>query len=795
MCTRKNLAVSLVLAISMAGVSYGAGGNLPGDGLSESTAYQIEDLADFDVFADPCNSATYWASGVYTKLVCDPNLAGRPYTTAVIAPDTSTDYGFQGVPFAGIFDGNDHIVSNLTIDTAGAGNDYLGLFGSIEGSSAEVKNLGLENVDITGGAESWYLGGLCGYNANGTITNSYATGAVTGGDNSWYLGGLCGYNSDGTITNCYATGSVTGGDYSNWLGGLCGDNSYGTISNCYATGSVTGEYHFGGLCGENYGTITNCYATGLVTGYAYLGGLCGENYGTITNCYATGSVTGDVYLGGLCGGNYSGTITNCYFYLFSGPDNSLGTALNDLQMQDAVSFAGFDFAGNSNDGEDDYWTIVSGHCPRLTWQTDDGPLVPSPPVTTLSGSGYSYNPFQINSYADFTEFRTNSSLRYGYYILTSDIDLSGETFTTAVIDGFFGGHFDGNGHIICNITIDTAGADNDYLGLFSKISASVNDLSIENINITGGADSGYLGGLCGHNYYGTITNCYAAGSIIGGGCLGGLCGYNDYGTIADCYAAGAVSGRSYLGGLCGLNHDGTITNCYAAGSIIGGGYLGGLCGYNNYSTIANCYATGSVTGDDRLGGLCGYNPYGTITNCYATGSITGDDYLGGLCGLNYEGAINNCYATGSVTGGDNSHDLGGLCGYNESGAIIYCFWNIETGGPYNGIGTPKTTEEMQMRSTFTDAGWDFMGEDINGTDDFWRMCVDGIDYPKLLWQFLAGDFVCRDGVNLIDFAVLAETWGLSSGQAGYNELCDLIDDDTIDLNDLAVFVENWLAGK
>ncbi|MCK5270521.1 MAG: hypothetical protein KAJ46_07040, partial [Sedimentisphaerales bacterium] len=599
----------------------------------------------------------------------------------------------------------------------------------------------ITNSYATGSVTGQYhFGGLCGYNSYGTITNCYATGAVTGGNNSWYLGGLCGYNSDGTITNCYSTGSVAGGDYSRylgglcgdnsygtitncyatglvtgdgWLGGLCGDNSYGTITNCYATGSVTGEYHFGGLCGENYGTITNCYATGLVTGYAYLGGLCGENYGTITNCYAAGSVTGDVYLGGLCGGNYSGTITNCYFYLLSGPDNSLGTALDDLQMQDAVSFAGFDFAGNPNDGQDGYWTIVNGHCPKLTWQTDDGPLV-SPPVTTLSGSGYSYNPFQINSYADFTEFRTNSRLRCGYYILATDIDLSGETFTTAVI-GFFGGHFNGNGHVISNITIDTAGANNNYLGLFSSICASVSDLSIENINITGGYKTLCLGGLCGYNANGTITNCYSTGSVTGWG------------------------DSRYLGGLCGYNSHGIITDCYAAGSIIGGSCCGGLCGYNARGTIINCYATGSIIGGSWCGGLCGYNYNGTITNC---------------------------------------------------------FWDVETSGMnVSDGGTGKTTDEMQIRSTFTDAGWDFVGEDVNGTDDFWRMCVDGIDYPKLSWQFLASDFVCRDGVDLIDFAVLAETWGLSSGQAGYNELCDLVDDDTIDLDDLAVFVENWLAGK
>ena len=101
--TRQNLTVSLVLAISMVGISYGAGGILPGDGLSESTAYLIEDLADFDVFANQENAATYWANGVYTKLTCDPNLTGRPYTTAVIAPDTpDTSSSFDGIPFEGI---------------------------------------------------------------------------------------------------------------------------------------------------------------------------------------------------------------------------------------------------------------------------------------------------------------------------------------------------------------------------------------------------------------------------------------------------------------------------------------------------------------------------------------------------------------------------------------------------------------------------------------------------------------------------------------------------------------------
>lgn len=352
---------------------------------------------------------------------------------------------------------------------------------------------------------------------------------------------------------------------------MCGYN-FGIINNCYSTVSVTGDDSLGGLCGANNGSFTNydgrinnCYATGSVTGgdYSYyLGGICGDNHGdgSISNCYAIGPVrAGDFshFLGGLCGKNFFSTITNCYFYLLNGPDNSLGTALDDLQMQDAASFPGFDFAGDSNDGEDDYWTIVNGHCPKLTWQTDDGPLVPNPPDTTLSGRGYPYDPFLINNYEDFLEFRTNMSLRIGFYSLTVDIDLRSDTFTTAVIPGLFNGHFDGNGHVIRNLFIDTVGADNDGLGLFGKIYyGAVNNLGLENTNITGGNCSIHLGSLCGENYEGSIDNCYATGLVTGGddsSKLGGLCGYNQtIGIISNCYASVSVTGGDDLGGLCGL---------------------------------------------------------------------------------------------------------------------------------------------------------------------------------------------------------------------------------------------------
>jgi len=123
-------------------------------------------------------------------------------------------------------------------------------------------------------------------------------------------------------------------------------------------------------------------------------------------------------------------------------------------------------------------------------------------------------------------------------------------------------------------------------------------------------------------------------------------------------------------------------------------------------------------------------------DCYSTCTVSGENRLGGLVGwvADYV-SISNCYAAGCVGSASNT---GGLIGYNTGGEITNCFWNTETSGqPTSAGGTGCTTAQMQAQSTFTDAGWDFVGETANGTDDYWAM--DGYTnsgYPYLSWQGL-----------------------------------------------------------
>ena len=112
---KKHAVLVICTILLIPAISFALSGNgTPGD------PYIIASVADFDVFANPANAATYWASGVNMKLACDIDLAGM-YATAVIAPDTdnTNEQTFDGIAFAGNFNGNDYKITNLTIDSEG----------------------------------------------------------------------------------------------------------------------------------------------------------------------------------------------------------------------------------------------------------------------------------------------------------------------------------------------------------------------------------------------------------------------------------------------------------------------------------------------------------------------------------------------------------------------------------------------------------------------------------------------------------------------------------------------------
>jgi len=310
-----------------------------------------------------------------------------------------------------------------------------------------------------------------------------------------------------------------------------------------------------------------------------------------------------------------------------------------------------------------------------------------------------------------------------------------------------------------------------------------------------------IGGLIGYVRTGRITNCRVEGANVSGDEeVGGLIGWNGGGTIANSSVTGTISAdENDVGGLTGVN-SGSVTNCSAAGAVLGNRDVGALVGDNRGSIAGSC-STGDATGEYSIGGLVGGNGGGTISNCYASGTVAGDRSVGGLTGGNrWPGRITSSYSCGGVTG---TTDVGGLVGFNYEGFVGTCFWDVQTSGQSDmcgreklGIGCDnaggKTTAAMQRESTFLDAGWDFDGESTNGTEDIWIIC-DGLSYPEFARQFVTGDFDGDNRVDLADFAFFAERWLSSDIGFFWCRGADLTGDGEVGFDDLRQFARNWLS--
>jgi hypothetical protein len=468
------------------------------------------------------------------------------------------------------------------------------------------------------------------------------------------------------------------------------------------------------------------------------------------------------------------------------------------------------------------------------------------------GIGTSADPYQIADANDWKILMNDPNNWGNYFIMTADIDLQG----IAVIPVGRITYFDGKGHVIRNATINAPSTN--YVGLFAQSGGFISNVGIESVNIVGqsyvGALVGYyngymtncwatgsvsgtstVGGLIGYQKQGQVKNCYAATSISTGQyayAIGGLIGVSDainggmgfIGSAINCHAAGEITSGTLsqnIGGLIGRSLYMTVVNCYSETFITGGvnsKSIGGLIGSRECGPVSGCYSTGQIfsRGDwyeigsltGSIGGLFGnctqyLEDPRPVSNCYSTSSISVDGnsiesrYIGGFAG-NIGGSvqIQSCYAAGAISTNSTTH-VGGFIGYTYvCTGIINCLWNIDVTYPTSACGTGLTTAQMKMLSSFTSAGWDFTNETTNGTSNFWRMCTDGSDYPRLNWQSVTGDLACPDGVGTEDLGYFAGKW-LSTGCTADNNYCGGADINTsgkVEMADFALFAQHWLEG-
>ena len=368
------------------------------------------------------------------------------------------------------------------------------------------------------------------------------------------------------------------------------------IQNCKADNSVNpGGTYGGGVMAAIVKEITladNAHIAGCAAANGsglYITGSQQSGYGKL---YAnSGSVDGDVVLGDTEDGPC--TITGSGGTVFKGkvtvtPGSTIESGTFNGEVINNGTITGGVFTGTvSNNG-----TITGG--------TFSGGITGTPALAT--GSGTETDPYQIGTAEGLKWFRdkVNSATKTAdtqiCAELTKDIDLSGEAWTPIGIgDAFYAGTpsysgtFDGKGHTIKNLSIDSSAH---YVGLFGYVYGG----TIRNLTVSGSVKgSEHTGGIAGAANGGTFENC-ANQCAVQGGTTGGIIGFaTEEGIliVRDCYNVGSITtttGNS-VGGIIGqcINTSGTIRNCYNAGTVTGTASVGAIIGNPVSDRIYNCY--------------------------------------------------------------------------------------------------------------------------------------------------------------------------------------------------------------
>ncbi|MDP4207547.1 MAG: fibronectin type III domain-containing protein [Bacteroidota bacterium] len=329
-----------------------------GDG-SASTPFLISNASDLYNVRNYLGNSTIY----YFKQTADIDLSSyNPWTPIGSSSSSSTK-------FCGIFDGDNHKITGLIINSTSSTDPGTGLFGYVYGGT--IKNLGIEKASVTYyyATNNGYTGILVGSLASSsTIQNCYTTGNCTGNGS---VGGLVGLCSASTIKNSYSTADVTNSNANttSYSGGFIGSATVNTsyILNCFCTGTVSGNSSMSSTSGlgsfvgnvQNGTYISYCYACGTITNSGTstnLGGFAGRIYsftGTFTSCFWNNEINSSITNGAGNGTAYSGI-----------------TGASTSDMKKSSTYTNWDFVGDAN-GSNDYWNISTGY-PYLNWCTAPG---------------------------------------------------------------------------------------------------------------------------------------------------------------------------------------------------------------------------------------------------------------------------------------------------------------------------------------------------------------------------------------------------------------------------------------
>ncbi len=544
--------------------------------------------------------------------------------------DFSNQHFYSFASFNGVFDGNNHTLSNI--------NTVYGVF---TGNSGTIKNLIIDKANAYGKNTVGIITNTnTGTIENIKITNSSLTGLGNGGGI-----GLIAGNNTGTITNVVTNNNVVEGVDN--VGGIAGINNK-TITTAVSNNTITCT---GTNCGGIMGRVYNgCSASSLISssniiGNKSVGGLVGDTrYGTsTTGLVIGGTLSGTSSVGKLVGYQYSGGVSGLAF-------ENVKRVINGVEdtAEDSTTIQ-TDFLNEINTYDIVVDTWINGTTNNYYFDYDSLTKVVSikPSTTiasTLTGSGTEEDPYIINNVSDMKS-ATLYSNQTKYFKLNSDIDFSNQIY---YVFSDFNGVFDGNNHTLSNIKLNTA-----YAGLFRNNTGTIKNLKINKAIVTGSSKNIYSGIITNTNS-GTIENIEITNSSLtglgSGGGIGLIAG-NNTGTITNVVTNNnVVKGVDNVGGIAGLNNK-TITTAVSNNTITcTGTNCGGIMGkvYNGCSAT-DLISSSNIIGNKSVGGLVGDTRYGSytagkVTNC----TIRGNQTVGISVGYKYSGSVSGTY-TSTVT--------------------------------------------------------------------------------------------------------------------------------------------------
>ena len=235
------------------------------------------------------------------------NNPSRKYKLENDLDFTGDTLQFTTTVFTGELDGNGHTIKNITKNLATEEINKIAMFYSNKGT---IKNLTIENINVTSDKETSYPEGIIAQINEGTIENCTISGNVTitseGYNNS--MGGIVGNLFGGTIKNCVNKVNIT--CKSGTVGGISVYRAGGTIENCTNAGNLVGD-NVNGMCMEYVGTLSNCMNIGNITASNIGSGIVTYNQGHILNCQNHGTITSENgMVAGIAIYNHA-TIENC----------------------------------------------------------------------------------------------------------------------------------------------------------------------------------------------------------------------------------------------------------------------------------------------------------------------------------------------------------------------------------------------------------------------------------------------------------------------------------------------------